>query len=203
LASIYQAIAKETTMHQGIEVIDLVFVRVCINFLSSLGTVRYSGKHVINDVPRKYWKLLLIRCIAGTLGFTCLVYSVKTIPLFIGIIIFNTTPFIASILGYYFLGDKVSKTEMKLMIGCFIGVLALALAKGGCFRPPPEMPGHGGHSGPHHRFLKHHGGPPKHGQGFGGHGPPMYGPEYDGPEYDGPEPHHGGPSPLHKNINGP
>lgn len=104
---------------------------------------------MINDVPKKYWKLLLVRCIAGTLGFTCLVYSVKAIPLFISIIIFNTTPFIASILGWFFLGDKVSKTELKLMIGCFIGVLALAGAKAGLF-----------HDGPP-RYNIHHGGPPR------------------------------------------
>ena len=155
-------------MNQGIRVIDLVFIRVCINFLSSLGTVRYSGKHVINDVPKKYWKLLLVRCIAGTLGFTCLVYSVKAIPLFISIIIFNTTPFIASILGYFVLGDKVSKVEMKLMAGCFIGVLALAMAKGGFIHlGPPHHGGPGPHHGgpgPHHRFLLGHGG----GHGGGG-----------------------------------
>ena len=149
--------------------IDLVFIRVCINFLSSLGTVRYSGKHVINDVPRKYWKLLLVRCIAGTLGFTCLVYSVQAIPLFISIIIFNTTPFIASILGYFFLGDKVSKVEIKLMLGCFIGVVALALAKGGFLMVgPPHYRGPAG-GPPGHRFLRHSG---YHGGGHGG----RYGP---------------------------
>ena len=98
IASVYYAFAKEATMHQDIHVLDLVFIRVCINFIGSWGTVRYSGKHIINDVPKKYWKLLLVRCMIGTLGFTCLVYSIKTIPLFIVTIIFNTAPFITSVL---------------------------------------------------------------------------------------------------------
>ena len=94
-----------------------------------------------------------------------MVYSVKAIPLFISIIIFNTTPFIASILGYLFLGDKVSKVEMKLMAGCFIGVVALAMAKGGFLHMGPPQPHHGRSAGPDHRFLRHGG---MHGGGHGG-----------------------------------
>lgn len=154
--------------------------------------MRYSGKHVINDVPKKYWKLLLVRCIAGTLGFTCLVYSVKAIPLFISIIIFNTTPFIASILGYVVLGDKVSRTEIKLMVGCFVGVVALALAKGGLFHLRPPPPRHGGPG--HHRFLKPFGGPGGIGHHLGNFGVMLYG--EDRPPQHGPPPYHGPPPPF-------
>ena len=44
-------------------------------------------------------------------------------------IILNSAPFITSILGYIVLGDKVTKLEVFLMLGCFVGVLTLALAK--------------------------------------------------------------------------
>jgi drug/metabolite transporter (DMT)-like permease len=69
----------------------------------------------------------------GTVGFTCLVHSLKMIPLFISTIIINTAPFISSLLAYFTLGDKVTKLEICLMTGCFSGVVALALAKGGYF----------------------------------------------------------------------
>ena len=120
-------------MNQGVHVMDLVFIRVLMNFIISWGTVRASGKHVIRDVPKEMWGILFVRCCTGTVGFTCLVYSLKTIPLFISIIIFNTAPFITSLMGYIVLGDKVSKLELGLMLGCFTGVISLALAKGGYF----------------------------------------------------------------------
>ena len=69
----------------------------------------------------------------GCVGYTCLVISLKLIPMFIFIIIFNTVPFWSSILGYYVCGDKISRFEVCLMVGCFSGVVALALAKGGVF----------------------------------------------------------------------
>lgn len=121
-------------MNQNVHVMDLVFIRVIINFLISLGTVRASGKHIFNDVPRKNWCILLVRCCTGTVGFTCLVHSLKMIPLFISTIIINISPFISSLLAYFTLGDKVTKREICLMTGCFSGVVALALAKGGYFQ---------------------------------------------------------------------
>ena len=36
-------------------------------------------------------------------------------------------------MGYVWLGDKVTKIEISLMSGCFLGVVGLALAKGGFF----------------------------------------------------------------------
>ena len=44
LAVIYQMIAKQATMNMGIHVMDLVFIRVSMNFIASNFTVRISGK---------------------------------------------------------------------------------------------------------------------------------------------------------------
>ena len=112
---------------------DLVWIRVLINFIISLGTVKASGKHVINDLPREMWGILFVRSCSGIVAFTCVVYSLKMLPLFIITIIFNTSPFITSIMGYVWLSDKVTKIELCLMSGCFLGVVGLALAKGGFF----------------------------------------------------------------------
>lgn len=85
------------------------------------------------DLPKESRKILLLRCCFGTVGFTTLVYGVKILPLFIGQIIYNTSPFWTSILGYYVLNDTVSKIEIICMIGCFLGVISLATAKSGIF----------------------------------------------------------------------
>ena len=103
--------AKEGTMHYRISVMDLVFIRVLINFISSMGTVRYHKKHLINDVPNKFWKLLWFRCLLGTVGYASFIYCLKYIPLFICTIIMNTTPFIASVMGYFVNGEKITKID--------------------------------------------------------------------------------------------
>ena len=64
------------------------------------------------------------------MGFTTLVYSLEAIPLFIVVIIYNTAPFWTGIMGHYFLSDQFTKLEVFLIMGCFSGVIVLALAKG-------------------------------------------------------------------------
>ena len=110
---------------------DLVLVRVLINFITSWGTVYYNKKHIIKDVDPKFWKILWLRCLSGTIGYASYIYCLKFIPLFICSIILGTTPFVASVMGYFFNGDKVSSIELKLMFGAFIGITMLALTKGG------------------------------------------------------------------------
>ena len=123
--------AKEGMMHHGISVMDLIFVRVVINFISSIGTVRYHKKHIINDVPSKFWKLLLVRCLIGTVGYASFIYCLKFIPLFICTIIMNTAPFVTSVMGYFVNGEKITKVEIIFMLGAFGGIILLSLTKGG------------------------------------------------------------------------
>ena len=120
---------------------DLVLIRVLVNFITSFTTVRYNQKHIINDIPVKYWKLLIWRCFLGTVGYASYVYCLKFIPLFICTILLNTTPFIASVLGFFVNGDTISGIEVKLMFGAFVGIVLLALTKGGIIGTPENQVG--------------------------------------------------------------
>lgn len=131
-------LTKVATAQKHVDVIDLCLVRTAINFLIACLTVSYNNKHVINDVPSNVWGILYFRAFMGLVGFTTMVYSIQTIPLFVVTIVFNTSPFWCAFLGYLVLGEKLSWKELGLMMGCFSGVIILALAKGGFFKPGGE-----------------------------------------------------------------
>lgn len=71
---LYLGMSRVAT-NSGVGAIELCFIRTSINFLISIGTVGYSGKHVIKDVPAEKRNYLLARSIAGLIGFTCMIMS--------------------------------------------------------------------------------------------------------------------------------
>ena len=125
---LYHALAKVAT-NNDIDVIDLCFIRTFINFLIACGTVTYSGQHLIHGVPKEMRHVLFIRCMIGVVGFTCLVYGLKLVPIFISSIILQTMPFWTSIMGYFLNKEVVTKSEVICMVGCFAGVLVIAFSK--------------------------------------------------------------------------
>jgi drug/metabolite transporter (DMT)-like permease len=125
---IYQAGAKLLT-NSGIYVLDLCFIRSFTHFLISVLLVIKNKKHLTKDVPKQHRCYLFVRCIAGLLGFNSMVFALKVLNVFTTTVILNTVPFWTGILGYFILGDKVTKFEIFCMIGCFAGVVILAMSK--------------------------------------------------------------------------
>lgn len=77
----------------------------------------------------KLLTIVIFRCIVGLVGFTTMVFAAQLLPLFIALIIFNTSPFWTAALSYWILGDRLTGTEAICMVGCFIGVIVLAMGK--------------------------------------------------------------------------
>ncbi len=75
------------------------------------------------------WRLMLLRNLAGLIGFTALVYALKNLPLGIFMILNNTAPFIASALSYLFLKEKMMMHEIGAMLLSFSAVVVLATGK--------------------------------------------------------------------------
>jgi drug/metabolite transporter (DMT)-like permease len=46
-------------------------------------------------------KAMILRNIAGLIGFTALVYALKSLPMGLYMVINNTAPFVASTLSYF------------------------------------------------------------------------------------------------------
>ena len=64
-------------------------------------------KHPVADLPQKFEKLVIFRSLIGTLGFALQVFAIEYLPLFIVVIVVNTSTFISSALGYFINGEKI------------------------------------------------------------------------------------------------
>ena len=70
-------------------------------------------------------RMLVLRGITGTLAFFCLVKSVSMITLPNAIVLFYTAPLFVVPLSFLFLGERVRKTELVLIVIGFIGIYIL------------------------------------------------------------------------------
>ena len=124
----YQSFAKVAT-NNGVNSVDVCLIRTFVNFLVSVYTVTHNKKHVFDDVKPEFRSTLLLRSILGVIGFTLMVFATKYLPIFIVTIIFNTSPFWTAIFAFLILSAPIHRKDLLLMIGCFIGVVMIALAK--------------------------------------------------------------------------
>ena len=125
---IVQVISKICT-NTGVHILDFCFLRSSSNFLCGILPAIFWKKHFINDMPRNMMFALFRRSLSGVSSFTCMVYAMSMIPLFISNIVFNTMPFWTSILLYFWLKEKVTKYDLICMFGCFVGVIIIAFSK--------------------------------------------------------------------------
>ena len=124
--TIYGSLAKIST-NDGINIFDLCFVRAIVNLLiAGIVVVITSQNLTVKEGER--W-LVIVRSIVGLTGFTTMVYSLQVLPLAIGLIILNMSPFCTAILSYAIKGEQLTKTEFVCMLGCFTGVVILGIAK--------------------------------------------------------------------------
>ena len=124
----YSSLAKAST-NSGVNAMDLCLVRTMINFTIASITVKICKKHVIKDVQKEAWRRLILRCCLGLISFTTFVFALMYLSVSMTNIIINTSPFWTAILCYLVARTKVSIFEFVCIIGCFSGVVTLALTK--------------------------------------------------------------------------
>ena len=78
---------------------------------------------------RKTWIIVALRAASGTMAYTCVVFAVMYIPVFVFAIILNTSPFITALLGWIMSGESVSKIELLFMFASFGGITFLVVEK--------------------------------------------------------------------------
>lgn len=77
-------------------------------------------------VPKQDRKLLLLRCFIGLTASYAYLMAVDYLPVSIAMILFFTGPFWATIMGFFFLGEKVALYEMAAMVVAFCGVVVIS-----------------------------------------------------------------------------
>lgn len=77
--------------------------------------------------PAENWMWVFARNIGGTATVISLFYGIKYLPIGIFQIIYNTSPFWASLLGFILLKERLKKVEIIAMVLSFILILLIAL----------------------------------------------------------------------------
>jgi|LauGreDrversion4_2_1035121.scaffolds.fasta_scaffold558212_2 drug/metabolite transporter (DMT)-like permease len=72
---------------------------------------------------------MFVRSFWGTVGFLCYLFAMKYIPMGLLMILYNTAPFWASVLGYVFLKESLKINEIWAMIVGFFGIIIVALSR--------------------------------------------------------------------------
>ena len=144
LNAVCQSLSKYATTKQGVNPIEWCFVRSFSLFVVSIFQLKFNGKNPIYGIypehkeeweefeqqKRRNFSLVFVRAISGTVAYTCVVFAVMYIPVFVMAVILNTAPFFTAILGWIISKETVTNLEIFFMVGSFAGISYLALQSG-------------------------------------------------------------------------
>lgn len=108
---------------EGIPVYEKVFFRNLVSFIVSLIILLIIKKPLFGNKGSK--KFLLFRSMLGFLGLMSFFYAVDNMVMADATILNRLSPFIVTILAFLFLKEKITKIQIIVLIGVFIGALLI------------------------------------------------------------------------------
>ena len=129
LQIIYYTIAKHAVENLDVDPMDLSILRTGFLCVISGLLSELLNKKQWTEIEAGMFKFVIVRSVAGAIGYGSLVYSIVNLPMMVGVIIINTNPFFCAFLAYFYLKESVTKHEIICMIGCFVGIIILSLSK--------------------------------------------------------------------------
>jgi drug/metabolite transporter (DMT)-like permease len=94
---------RDPETYAGVDPFELSCFRTIFNCCTTFFVMTFLYKRKANDVPKNMYLTLLIRSLAGFIGFVSMTISVQWLPISIFTTVFNTMPFFISILSYFVL----------------------------------------------------------------------------------------------------
>ena len=117
-------ISMKTFLVNGL---DLCLFRTSVVAVTS--SIQIVKQKIPVTVPKNMHLQMLLRNIAGLVGFTALVYALKILPMGLYMILVNTSPFISTALSYCFLNETMRRIELIAMVFSFSAVAVIAISK--------------------------------------------------------------------------
>lgn len=133
---LYTSALKIAINEKKINQLDICLVRTLVALVFSFLITVVGQKSFF--VEPNLRKVLLLRSVLGTIGFTTLTFGVALVPLVVQNSIFNTAPFWATALGYLILNEKIGILEIFAMILSFAAVLTISVSQARTELPPEE-----------------------------------------------------------------
>lgn len=106
---------------QEIPAIEIVFLRSLFSFLIILPVIFRHNMCLETDQKR----FLILRGLSGFCAFSLFYYAITKVHLTKVSVIMQTRPFVVMILAHFFLKERLTSKELRLVIISFIGVLLL------------------------------------------------------------------------------
>lgn len=126
-----KTLLKITAQQNKVNLYDLLLFRGISHFIFGSTLVTINGKNPLKDLPVEFrWNLFFVVA-CGTYGNLIMFFSIKYLPVFLVLVILNTAPFHASLIGYCINQEKITKQLIGFMFGCFVGIIIFGLAKSG------------------------------------------------------------------------
>ena len=114
---------------EGVNVVEFTLFRNLFNFSGSLLLCCICNVKPCKQFPKEYRWTMFARATLGQACFACFVMVLAMIPLYLAMILLQTSPFWAGILGYFINKEPIEKFEYVAMILCFTGVLIITFGK--------------------------------------------------------------------------
>jgi drug/metabolite transporter (DMT)-like permease len=124
---VYSVGAKVVMHDADVEAIDLCLIQTFVAFVCS-GTLAVATGQSFH-VPIEDRRTLTYRSLFGTITINAYLVSVYLVPISLAQIIYNTTPFWASLLSWHLLGERMMCIELVAMCLSFVGIMMIATSK--------------------------------------------------------------------------
>lgn len=108
--------------------IDYMLVRSTTLVFVSLSQAWYLGVNIL-DVKKEGRKWLFIRCLLGAIGMPSFYIGLKFLPASKAQLISTLHPLLVTVVGYYFLKEKLGRYDIIAVIGAFSGVVVMNVHK--------------------------------------------------------------------------
>ena len=113
--------------YRDVTIVEFAFARSFFNMIGSSILVKFIYKEAFfSSIPRVLWRVVILRCICGTVVFLCAPAALFYVPLGICFVVFNASVFITALLAYFCLSERMSCFEIIAMIFAFGGILLLS-----------------------------------------------------------------------------
>ena len=122
----YNVFLKKAVNEKGIYPFDICLVRTIL-MLIFCTVLMFASKESFY-IEKSDRCALFLRCVLDLCGYVGTVFGLPLVPLIVMSTIFQTAPFWASILGYFVIGETISRFELVAMFASFGGIICICIS---------------------------------------------------------------------------
>ena len=121
---LFLLMSKQTMKWYSVDNFDFLVVRTIVTLAVHTLTVLYYGKNIKEAPDMNKW--IMFRNIGGVIASGSQAFAISLMPITLYQVIYNTTPFWASLLSFILLKERIKSHEGYAMLLSFLLIILLA-----------------------------------------------------------------------------